>query len=237
MTTGKTNLVKFEHYWSMNIAAFAANRSGRESVAAKRTRVAIFEPYVFDGKLTGNTRYIASIFKYLDPERFEPILIAPVENTFLDVIDKLGGRQMVVLAPGPLRQYAGAILTQGLLGKIATAASILWYSFRVGACFLRERVDIVQCHSVRAVNIAGLAAKLTGRRLIWYVKGELDNPLLDRIAFLLADRILFQGETIMRRRHPALVKKYRHKIEIVANGIELDLITASPPRKTATGRC
>lgn len=208
----------------MNTATFAANRSGRETSAAKRTRVAIFESYVFDEKLYGNTRYIVCIFKYLDPDRFEPILIAPVRNKFLDVIGDLGSRQTVVPAPGPLRQYAGTILTQGLLGKIATAACILWYSLRLGACFLVERIDIVQCHSVRAVITAGLAAKLTRRPLIWYVKGELDNPLLDRIAYSLADRILFQGETNMRRRYPALVKKYRHKIAIVPNGIELERV-------------
>lgn len=211
----------------MAIATFATNRAGRAGSTVKRTRVAIFEPYTFDSKLTGNTRYIACIFKYLDTDRFEPILIAPVRNGFLDVIGDLGGRQTVVPAPGPLRQFAGTILTQGPLGKIVTAASILWYSFRLGACFLGERIDIVQCHSVRAVITAGLAAKLTRRRLIWYVKGELDNPLLDRIAYTLADRILFQGETNMRRRYPALVKNYRHKIEIVPNGIELERVTAA----------
>ena len=211
----------------MNIATIATSRAGRARSTVTRTRVAIFESYIFDEKLYGNTRYIVCIFKYLDSDRFEPILIAPIRNKFLDVIGDMGGRQTVVPAPGPLRQYAGTILTQGLLGKIATAACILRYSLRLGACFVRERVDIVQCHSVRAVITAGLAAKLTRRPLIWYVKGELDNPLLDRIAYALADRILFQGETNMRRRYPALVKKYRHKIEIVPNGIELDRVTAA----------
>lgn len=219
----KRMLIMVWHNRTMSNAAIGTSGAG---FAVKRTRVAIFEPYVFDEKLYGNARYIASIFKHLDLDRFEPVLISPIENRFTDVIDDLGGHQLVVQAPGPLRQYAGAILTQGLLGKIATAASIIWYSFRLGACFLRERIDIVQCHSVRAVITAGLAVKLTGRPMIWYIKGELDNPLLDRIAFSLADSILFQGETNMRLRYPELAKKFRHKIEIVPNCIELDRVTA-----------
>ncbi|MCZ6774723.1 MAG: glycosyltransferase family 4 protein [Proteobacteria bacterium] len=212
--------------WHNRAMSDAATGAIPADFAAKRTRVAIFESYVFDEKLYGNARYIASIFKYLDLHRFEPVLISPVKNKFVDVIDDLGGRHLVVQAPGPLRRYAGTILTQGPLGKIATAASIFWYSFRLGVCFLRERIDIVQCHSVRAVITAGLAVKLTGRPMIWYIKGELDNPLLDRIAFSLADSILFQGETNMQRRYPGLAEKFRHKIEIVPNCIELDRVTA-----------
>ena len=75
----------------MNIATFAANRSGRETPAVKRTRVAIFEPYIFDAKLTGNTRYLLCLFDHLDSDRFEPILISPVKDSFLNLIDELGG--------------------------------------------------------------------------------------------------------------------------------------------------
>ena len=140
----------------------------RSSAATKRPRIAIFEPYIFDS-MFGNTRYIMTIFKFLDRGRFDLVLISPVAGRFLDEIGALGGEWRTLTAPSPLRRYGGSITGDGAAGKILVVASLAWYSVRLIACFVRHRIDIVQCHSLRAVLTAGLAAKIAGCRLIWYI--------------------------------------------------------------------
>ena len=54
--------------------------------------------------------------------------------------------------------------------------------------------------------------------------------MLDRICFALAHRILFQGETNLRRMYPELVERHRGKISILPNGIDLDEIDAAQRR-------
>ena len=195
--------------------------SARATAAAKRPRIAIFEPYIFDS-MFGNMRYIMTIFKFLDRRRFDLVLISPVAGRFLDEISALGGTWRTLLAPAPLRRYGGLIPGAGPAGKIVAVACLAWYSIRLVAHFVRHRIDIVQCHDLRAALTAGLAAKIAGCRLIWYVKGELDRPLLDRFCLAIADRVLFQGETNMRRLDPETLRKHRHKVEILANGIDLE---------------
>lgn len=213
-------------------AAFAHDpvpTSPAQSNDTRRRKVAIFEPYIFDN-VYGNTRYIATIFKFIDRRQVDLVLISPVEGRFLKEIDAHGGEWRIMPAPGPLNRYGGSILADGIVAKVATLAAHFWYTLRLAVAFFRDGVDIVQCHDIRAILTAGLAAKIAGCRLIWYVKGELENSLLDRISFRLADQILFQGEANLKRKYPDLVAKFRHKISILRNGIDLEEIAAADKR-------
>lgn len=204
-------------------APAAAHRDGR------RIRVAIFEPYIFD-TVYGNTRYIATIFKFLDRDRVEPVLISPVEGRFLERIAELGGETRIVPAPGVLNRYGGALHGGSPFVRALAALALALYTYKLARFLAREKVDIVQCHDIRAMLMAGLAGKLIRRPVIWYVKGELGNPLLDRICLALANLVLFQGETNLARRYPRLVKRWRAKIEILRNGIDLGEVARAKRR-------
>ncbi len=195
----------------------------------RRRKIAIFEPYVFD-TLYGNARYISMYFKFIDKARFHPLLISPVECDYLETLGTRDEQWRVIPGLGPLNEFGGKTLAGGPVDKAVTLLCLLWYTLRLAICFIRERVDIVQCHHIRALLTAGFAAKLTRRPLIWYVKGELQNPKLDRFCFMLADRILFQGETNLRRRYSDLIEKYRHKLGILENGVDLDDIAGAEKR-------
>jgi glycosyltransferase involved in cell wall biosynthesis len=186
----------------------------------KPVKILIYEPYAF--KVYGNTRYIISIFKYIDKKRFEPILVAPADDSFLDIIRNLGGRCVVMSPPDRLNKYGGSALKDGLMGKFLTAMSIIKYCGSLALFILKEKIDVIQCHSIRSYITVGLAAKLTRRPCFWYVKGDLENPFIDRIGYAMADRILFQCETTKNRKYPELVKKYNNKIRIIGNGIDLE---------------
>jgi glycosyltransferase involved in cell wall biosynthesis len=192
-------------------------------------KIAIFAPYIFEA-IYGNTRYLGTIFKFMDRSRAEPVLFAQANGGFLRDIEALGGQCDILPAPERLNRYGGAIMAGGKAARLMTVGCLMWYSLRIMRRFFTRRIDIVQCHDLRAVLTAGFAAKILRRQIIWYIKGELDNPLLDRIGFAMADRVLFQGEVNMRRLYPELVSKYRKKISILRNGIDLDEVRAAEHR-------
>lgn len=166
-----------------------------------------------------------TIFKFLDRTRFTTILASPIKaEDFFARIRELGGCCVYLPAPASLCQYGGVSLRQGFLGRLRTALDAAWYNLKAMRFLLREKIDLVQCHNLRALLIIGLAAKLTRRPLIWYVKGHLDNPVLDRLGFFLANRIIFQNQTNRDRRYPHLIKRYAGKIDLLPNGVDLDEI-------------
>jgi glycosyltransferase involved in cell wall biosynthesis len=187
-------------------------------------KVLIYEPYAFN--ISGNTRYLISIFKSIDRSRIEPILAIPFEEKFIDIIRDLNGRYIEVPTPERLKRYSGSILGENT-GRLLTVASIALHTVTLASLIIRERIDVVHCNSIRALMTIGFAAKLTGRPCIWYVKGDLDNPFLDRIGFVLANRVLFLCETNKNRRYPDQVRKYNSKIRILRIGTDLDEMAAA----------
>ena len=76
-------------------------------------KIAIFAPYIFEA-VYGNTRYLGTIFKFMDRSRAEPVLFAQANGGFLREIEALGGQCDILPAPGRLNLYGGAILAGGV---------------------------------------------------------------------------------------------------------------------------
>jgi glycosyltransferase involved in cell wall biosynthesis len=68
------------------------------------------------------------------------------------------------------------------------------------------------------------AAVLTATPIVWYIKGKLENPFLDRLAFFVARRVLFLAAANRDDAYPALVRLFDYKIGIVGTGVDLDVI-------------
>lgn len=198
----------------------------------KSLYILLFEPYLFN--IYGNQRYIITLFKFLDCGRFKMVLLSPNDKNFGDNIADFGGNYVVFPAPRSLRRHGGIILRECVWGKLCIALGITWYSMKLVSFLIRNKIDIVQCHSIRALIMIGFAAKLAGKPIIWYIKGHLDNPVLDRLGFWLADCILFQNETNQRRKYPELIRKHEKKIELLQNGIDLSEI-AEAEKQEHTG--
>ena len=60
--------------------------------------------------------------------------------------------------------------------------------------------------------------------MLWYIKGELQNKILDMIGFAVSGKILFFCKSNENDKYPRLVKKYRAKIDILKIGIDIESI-------------
>ncbi len=189
-------------------------------------RIAIFEPYIFDQPY-GNLRYISGLFKYLDRERFEPLLIAPRRTEFFEIIESLGSRCICVPAPARLLVFGGTLLKARIVAKLRAIGSLALYNAAVFRQLKQQRVDVLHCNNIRGVIMAGWGAWFSRSSLVWYVKGELANPVLDRLGFFLADRVLFQSTANMGRSYPRLLRLYRDKIAVLENGVDFEEIVAA----------
>lgn len=189
------------------------------------TNVLLFEPYLFD-RIYGNMRYIKSIIRWHHRDRHTLRILSPRDVAFLGEARDDGIVCDVLPPPDILLTHGGGLL-RGVFSPLAAAAGILRYTAALHAYLRAERFDLVQCHSIRAVLTIGLAARLTGTPILWYVKGQLANPLLDAFGFVVARRILFQGGANRDRRYPWLRRRLSDKTAILGNGIDLDDVAAA----------
>ena len=181
-------------------------------------RVLFCDPYPM--ALSGNFLTQRLILERLDRSRFIPIVVAPIKGVALEKYRKMGVECVVISPPGNLDRYGGAVLRAGILGRMKAAMDLLRYNLTL-ASFLRERqIDVVYANCVRAEMSIGLAACFSGVPSFLYIKGELENPVIDWLSFMLATKIFFQCERNRDDKYPSLVRFCQDKIGILKPGID-----------------
>jgi glycosyltransferase involved in cell wall biosynthesis len=183
----------------------------------------IYEPYPM-GKGGGNLRTLFYILKFVDRGQFAPVVAAPEETEILDTFRKKGVEVIVEKPPRTIGRYARQVLKAPLLERVRSTIDLMRYNMRLARLMRRRRTDVVYCNSIRALLLAGIGARLARVPALWYVKGALENGLLDRLGFLLATRIVFFCKTNRDDRYPRLVRWFERKIRIVRIGIDPDVV-------------
>lgn len=183
--------------------------------------VLIYEPYPF-GRIAGNLRTLLYILRLTDRNRFRLTLVVPFATELPKALRDTGIRYVVLAPPARLNRYGGRVLGDRWYHRLLHLPAMLWYNARVWSFLRKERVDVVYCNGIRALLTVGVACRLSGTPMVWYVKGALGNGVLDRIGFILARRILFFCATNRDDKYPWLVRLFRRKIEIVKIGLDVE---------------
>lgn len=187
-------------------------------------RVVFYEPYPMG--FGGNFLTQRLILERLNREQFHPIVVAPMEGVALDHFRAMGVECVVMPPPGALGRYGGAVLRAGVLGRLKSAFDLVRYNFRL-ARFLRNRnINVIYANCVRAQLSVGLAAWLARVPSILYIKGELANPIIDRLSIVLASRVLFFCTQNRGDRYPHFIRWFGRKIDILKIGMDPALIAA-----------
>lgn len=174
--------------------------------------------------LGGNFLTQRLILERLDRAKINPIVVSPVAGIALEEFKKMGVDCVLISPPGNLGLYGGRMLKAGMIGRLKAAIDLLRYNLTL-ARFIRERqIDVVYANCVRAEMSIGIAARLAGVPSLLYIKGELNNPLIDRLSFLLADKILFFCDQNRDDKYPGLVRSCRRKIDILKIGMDASVI-------------
>lgn len=129
----------------------------------------------------GAEEALVDLLRFIDRERFEPILIVAERTDWLRNVDLDGVAIHHVFDPdaelfGKSRQS---------LGRFRNTASSLAMSIkpvrRIARAIRESGADIVHTNSLKAHMLGGMAARLTSRRLIWDVRDILETGAAKRM--------------------------------------------------------
>lgn len=190
----------------------------------KIIRVLFYEPYPMG--LGGNFLTQRMILERVDTDKFSPLILAPMDGVALDYFRSIGVECVVIPPPLGLDRYGGAVLRAGFWGRLKSAFGLFKYNLRLSR-FLREsRIDLVYANCVRAQMSVGLAAWFAKVPSFLYIKGELANPIIDRLCFLLASKIFFFCAQNRDDKYPFFVHMFKHKLGILKIGLDPESIIA-----------
>jgi glycosyltransferase involved in cell wall biosynthesis len=194
-------------------------------MAIEPRKLLIYEPYPF-GTEGGNLRTLRYLLGRGNRDRLDVLLVVPFETSFTDKM-KAEGVSVSVVAPSKrVNRYGGEALRDSAFGRLLTGWDLVRYNMRVRRVIRAESVDVIYANCIRAVLYTMLAGLVSRTPILWYVKGELGNRVLDTLGFIVSSRILFFCEANRDDRYPRLVSLYRKKIGVLEIGIDLDEVDA-----------
>jgi len=119
--------------------------------------------------------------------------------------------------PPALRAFGGELARLGPLGLAGVAVrGLLPYTRRLVRELRASRPAVVHCNELRALLLAGPAARLLGLPVVWHQRGLLDAGGLPlRLAGRLAGRVICVSEAVRGSLPPAL----RRRATVVRNGV------------------
>lgn len=187
------------------------------------TNILIYEPYPFDMG-GGNQTTLSYILRFSHKEKSQYVLISPFETDYIRKLSAQGIDCIIVEPTERLKKYGGQSLRTGLAGLLMTFFSIISYNIALFKIIRAKKINVIYCNCVRSVITVALAAKLSKVPIVWYIKSELQNKLLDLICFVLSSKILFMCESNKKDKYPLLTKLFKNKIDILIHGIDLKRI-------------
>jgi glycosyltransferase involved in cell wall biosynthesis len=196
-------------------------------------RVLVYESYAL-GKKTGEVQTILYLLENLDRNWFKSILVLPLETCDIEERQRQDTEVITIEPPPRLQRYGGQLLKEGIIGRFRTFLDLFRYSRTLVRVIRSKRADVVYCCSLRALLIIGPAARITGRPILFFVNGELQNPLLDTFAYLLSNKVVFQCASNRDDKYPGLRRIFRRKLAVVPSGVDLTVIARARANPIAT---
>ena len=153
-------------------------------MGAVKDRAPTVVAFPFVGELVGGSHISAcGLIRALDRKRFTPLVLLQYPDGAIGRLFREAGLE-VEQAPASAELAHGRRLGPGPVLSVAARSLHL-------ARFLRERrVGIVHCNDGRSSATWGLAARLSGARLVWHHRSSPDSAGLRLVAPLLADRVI-----------------------------------------------
>ena len=186
-------------------------------------KILFFDPY-FQGKY-GNARYIIDLFAHEDYLDCSLYTCSPSPPSYLEDIGK---KEKFFLLKNnqyaELNKFGGSISQANFFRKLGILKNVIGYSFKFREICKRESIDIVHCNSIRAILTIGLGAKFSGCKIVLYIKSNLLSFFYIFLAFLLADKILFQTEINKQRTPKSLLYLFKSKFFILKNAIDMNRV-------------
>src|SRR5690625_4928608 len=175
-----------------------------------------------------------SLFNFLinaDEEKINISVLSPGEGLFTEKLTKQGIKVDIINYPKYLSSLGIGVRQKGIKNKIKLPFSILKYMVRLFRYFRKEKIDLVCCNDIRSILSCGIAAKLLGIPVLWYVRIDKDLGVFHYIGVKIADHIVLIADNLKKLFKKTYVKETKSKFSTIYTGINLEHIDQIKPTK------
>lgn len=181
-------------------------------------RIAFFDSYYQDfyGAQRSLFTLVSNISSFIEPH------VVTTGKGALAVAYEKAGIPVHILRLHPVaNQFGGKMFKYGLLNKVRAGSELIRFNLRFSDWIKAKNIDLVYANDLRSLMFVGLGAKLAGRPVVWYVRGELADSPAARIGVALADCIILIAEGLKEKIPETLFRRFRGMCTVLNTGFNI----------------
>ena len=169
----------------------------------------------------GAQQSLFNFFVNMDRNIFDVLVLCPGSGKFTKKIEDIGINVTIINYPKDLDRSGDEIRKSGLLTRIRIPISLIIYLKRIISFFKKNKIDLVYCNDIRSILTYGLAARIVGIPVIWYVRIDKNLFFFNHVGANIATKVVLIAENIKTIFNDRLIYKANKKFTTIYTGIDL----------------
>lgn len=169
-----------------------------------------------------------SLYTFLSQSSSEYLdftLLTPGNGVFSENVNKeLGIPHDILKYPSALNKNGETTRFKQILNKLKMLVTLPYYINKIRRYFVKNPVDLVYCNDFRSILTCGLAAKLRGVPVIWYVRLGKKSRILNSLGAKIATKVVLIADNLKQYYPDRVLKKHQKKFLIIHTGLDLQAI-------------
>lgn len=146
----------------------------REWQHSNTTRVLFFD---HTAALSGGEIALANLIRHLDPGKVKVYVLLGEEGPIAERLRSVVDVHVMPLSPSVATQKKDLLGLSTLL-RLRDILHVAGYVLRLMRFMSKHNIEVIHTNSLKADIIGGVAARLSGRRVVWHVRDRIEDDYL-----------------------------------------------------------
>lgn len=170
----------------------------------------------------GAQKSLYTYLTYLDKDKIEPVFLSPGKGILTSKIEELGISTKIINYPNELNQTGKEMRANNYIKKFKMGIAILKYIIILFKSLSKKDYDLVYCNDIRSILTFGLAARLKGIPVVWYVRIDKKLGIANWLAAIIANKIVTIANSVQDIFPKKFIPKSNKKFTTIYTGINLN---------------
>ncbi|ANU22491.1 glycosyltransferase family 4 protein [Planococcus donghaensis] len=168
----------------------------------------------------GAQKSMLKLIQSLNQNEFECVVVTTKEGELSKELRKKNIPIDIVKLNKKANIFGGEILQYSILKKMNIAVHLLIYNFKIFLYLRKNKIDTIYVNDIRALIYSILATKIMRKKNIWYIRADISDTILSKLALRFSDNIITIANGVLRHVPKDKLLKYNGKITNIYTGFD-----------------
>lgn len=180
----------------------------------------------------GAQKSMVAFIKALSTENFETKVVLTGTGKLEDELKKLNIDVDVIKLGKKANAFGGKILNYSIASKIIVLMQVFIFNLKLIPYIIKNKIDVIYVNDLRALFYGIIASKLLKKKMVLYIRIDIDYDLFTKVGFFFADYIITIAYGVLKNIPQHVIDKYNKKIFNIYTGFEFDRFSIVPKNQS-----